>query len=53
MTHLENVKLEAEIATLKAKNKVLKKMIDELPKMIDEAFEKARAKAGLDSVKKA
>ncbi len=48
MTHLET-----EIATLKAKNKALKKMIDELPKMIDEVFEKARAKAGLDSVKKA
>ena len=45
--------LETEIATLKAQNKVLKKMIDELPKMIDEAFLKARAKAGLGSVKKA
>lgn len=53
MTYLENVNLETEIATLKAKNKALKKMIGELPKMIDEAFLKARAKAGLGSVKKA
>ncbi|MDU7070043.1 hypothetical protein [Campylobacter ureolyticus] len=42
--------LETEIATLKAKNKVLKKMIDELPKMIDEVFKKV--KVGSDSVKK-